>query len=144
MSSAAFNEIEHIEINVVKVSNIILFHIFHVVKIKHELINIIAAEHNIKSIINEINVNYNLKSAVKTVVKSFYVEFLIDFVKVSVIHVKLLLKLKSDTMRDQSMKEFRQDDKSVLTSLRKQNDDILITDLIQLCFMHHICEKNFI
>ena len=130
MNSLVFDEIEHIEIDVIKMNDIILFHILHVIKIKHEFESIITIKHDIESIINKINVNYNLKDAVKTIVKSFYVEFFINLTKVSVIHVKLLLELEPDAVRDQLMKEFRQDNESVLTSLRKQSDDILITNLI--------------
>ena len=142
MNFLIFNEVEHIEINVIKVSDVILFCILYVVEVKHELVSTVAVKHDIEDIIDEISVNHNLKSAVKIVAESPHVEFSIDFTEVSVIYVKLLFKFKSDVVRGQSIKEFRQDDESVLISLRKQNGDISITDLIQQCFTHHICEKN--
>ena len=99
-------------------------------------------KHDIEGIVNEINANYDLKGTVKTVVESFHIRLFIDFVKVSIIHVKLLFKLKPDVVRGQSVKEFRQDDEPVLISLRKQSNDVLITDLIQQYFMHYIYKKN--
>ena len=142
MSPLVFDKVGHIEINVVKVSDVVLFHIFYVIEIKHEFVGTITVEHDIKSIVNEIDVNHDLKSAVEIIVKLFYVELLINLMKVPVIHVKLLLKLEPDVIRGQPVKEFRQDNELILTSLRKQDGDILITDLIQQCFTHHIYKDN--
>ena len=144
MSPLIFNEVEHIEINVIKINNVILFHILYIVEIKHEFINTVTVKHNIKSIVNEISVNYNLKNAVKIIIKSFYIEFLINFVKMLVIYVKLLFKFESDAVKNQLMKEFRQNNESVLTSLKKQSGDILTIDLIQQCFTHHIYKSDFV
>ena len=144
MGPLVFDKVRYIEINVMKVSDIILFHILYVVKIKYELMNTVATEYDIRGIINEINVNYDLKSAVKTVVKPSHVELPINLAEMPVIHVKLLLKLKSNAVKGQSVKEFRQNNEPVLTSLRKQSDDISITGLIQQCFTHHVCERNLI
>ena len=119
VSPSVFDEIKHIEIDVTKVNNIVFFYVLHIVEIEYELVNIITTEYDIKDIVNEINANYNLKSAVETVVKSSHIKLFINFVKVSVIHVKLLLELKSNAVRGQSVKEFRQDNKPVLMSLRK-------------------------
>ena len=90
-----------------KMNDVILFCIFHVIKVEHEFVSIITAEHDIESIVNEINVNHDLKGAVKTVVKSFHIELPINLAEVPVIYIKLLLELKSDMMKDQLVKEFR-------------------------------------
>ena len=142
MSPSVFDEIGHIEIDVVKVSDVVLFHILHVVEVEHELVNTIITEHDIKDIVNEINVNHDLKGAVKTVMKPLHIEFPINLVKVPVIHIKLFFKLKPDVVRGQPVKESRQDNEPILMSLRKQGDDILITGLIQQCSMHHVCERD--
>ena len=142
MSPLVFNEVRHIKIDVIKINDVILFHILHVIKIGYELVSTIIIEHNMRDIINEINANHDLKGAVKTVAESLYVEFSIDFTEVSDIYIKLLFKFKSDAVRGQSVKEFRQDNGLILTSLRKQSGDISITDLIQQCFTHHICEND--
>ena len=91
----------------IKISGIVFFHILYVVEIKHKFVSIIAAEYDIKSIINKINVNYNLKNAVKTVAEPFHIEFFIDFTEVSDIHIKLLFKFKSNAVKNQSVKKFR-------------------------------------
>ena len=142
MNLSAFDEIRHIEINVMKVNDVILFYILHVVEVKHELVGIITVEHDIEGIVSEISVNHGLKSAVKTVAEPSHVELPINLAEVPVIHVKLLLKLKPDVVKGQPVKESRQDDEPILTPLRKQGGDILITGLIQQCFMHHICEND--
>ena len=103
----AFDEIKHIEIDVVEVSDVVLFHIFHVIKIGYEFVNTIITEHNIRGIISEINANHDLKSAVETVVEPLHVELSIDLTEVSVIHIKLLLELESDAVRSQPVKGFR-------------------------------------
>ena len=138
----AFNEIRHIEINVAEVSDIILFHVLYVVGVEYELVSTITTEHDIRDIVDEIDANHGLKNAVETVAESPHVKLPIDLMKVPVIHVKLLLKLKPDMMRGQPVKESRQDNGPVLTPLRKQSSDVLITNLIQQCFMHHICESD--
>ena len=142
MSLLIFNKIEHIEIDVMKMNNIVLFHVLYVVEIEYELVDIITVKHNIEGIVNEISVNYNLKGAVETVAEPPHIGFPIDFVKVLIIHVKLLFKFESNVVRNQSVKEFRQNNESVLISLRKQDDDVSITDLIQQCFMYHVCERD--
>ena len=144
VSLLIFNEVRHIEINVAEVNNVILFHIFYVVEVKHEFVSIIAVKYDIKSIINEIDVNYDLKGAVKTVAEPSHIGLSIDLTEVSVIYIKLLLKFRSDAVGGQSVKESRQDNGPILTSLRKQSGDISITDLIQQCSTHHIYKKDFI
>ena len=95
----AFDEVRHIEIDVVKVGGVILFHVLHVVEVGHELVGIIAVEHDIKGIVGEIGVNYGLKSAVETVAEPPHVELPIDLTEVPGIHVKLLLELEPDAVR---------------------------------------------
>ena len=138
----AFDEVGHIEIDVVEVGDVVLFCILHVVEVEHELVGTIAVKHDIGGIVGEIGVNHGLKSAVETVVKLPHVGLPIDLAEVSGIHVKLLLELGPDAVRGQSVKEFRQNDGPILTPLRKQGGDISITDLIQQCSTHHICEGN--
>ena len=137
-----FDEIRHIEINVAEVNGVILFHIFHVIEVEYEFVGTVAVEHNIEDIVDEINANYDLKGAVETVAEPFHVKLPINLIKVSVIHVKLLLKLKSDAVRGQSVKKSRQNNRPILTPLRKQNGDISITGLIQQCFTHHVCKRD--
>ena len=144
MGPLVFDEVRHIEIDVMKVSDIVLFCILYVVEVKHELVGTITAEHDIEGIINEISANHGLKGAVETVAEPFHVGLPINFMEVPVIHVKLLLELEPDAVGDQPVKEFRQDNGPILTPLRKQSDDVSTTDLIQQCFTHHICEGDFI
>ena len=99
VNPSAFNEIRHIEISVTEVSGIILFHILHVVGIGHELMSIITTEYDIEDIIDEINVNHDLKGAVKTVAEPPHIELPIDLTEMPGIHVNLLLELKPDAVR---------------------------------------------
>ena len=138
----AFDKVGHIEINVVEVNDVVLFCVLYVVEVEYELVGIIIVEHNIGGIVGEISVNHDLKGAVEIIVEPSHVGFPIDLAEVPVIHVKLLLELGPDVVGGQLVKEFRQDDGSVLISLRKQGGDILITGLIQQCFMHHVCEGD--
>ena len=144
MGPSAFDEIRHIEIDVVEVNDVILFCVLHVVGVEHELVNTVAAEHDVEGIVSEIGVNHGLKGAVETVAEPPHIGFPIDLAEVPVIHVKLLLKLEPDAVGGQPVKEFRQDNGPVLMPLRKQSGDVSTTDLIQQCFTHHICEKNLI
>ena len=125
-----------------EMNDVIFFYIFYIMKIKYKFINTVTVKYNIKDIINEININYNLKSVVETVAEPSYIKFLINFAKVSIIYVKLLFKLKPNEMKGQLVKEFRIDNEPILMPLRKQNDDILITDLIQQCFTYYIHKSN--
>ena len=144
MSPLAFDKIRHIEINVAEVSGIILFDVLYVIKIEQEFVSTVTVKHNVEGIINEISANYDLKDAVETVAESSHIELLIDFIKVPVIHVKLLLKLEPDAVRGQSVKESRQDNEPILMLLREQGGDVLTTGLVQQYSTHHVHERHFI
>ena len=139
---SVFDEVGHIEIDVVKVGDVILFYVLHVIGVGHELVSTVVMEHDIGGIVGEISANHGLKGAVETVAEPPHVGLPIDLTEVPVIHVKLLLELGPDAVRGQPVKESRQDDGPILTPLRKQGGDISTTGLIQQCSTHHIREGD--